>query len=528
MDEPVPVGAPLRELTAVRVHRQLAAEGDRAALVDPVLRLAEPAEPEALEPRDGVEREAVVDEGEVDVVGGERRAGPQVLGLAEHLGLVGHHVLIPREPFEDLRTHRLDADRLVREITGDVGSRDDHGDGRIAGHVAVVQAERRRDHAGRQVVVHGHRVAVDGVLVASGTHAVVDGDVAEQLPGGAVLLHVLAGVEADPRGRRHGAERGPPLVERARHPRVRGREEPQRGVGGLPHGAHAQHVTAQAGRDREHGGHDRTTGTGQLHAAVDPRRVESQRVLEGAGTPFAHPHRAGTRIGRDAVDVARVEARIGDGLERRVDGECQGVLHQPAPDGRPADARKHAVVLEAPGRQRGAGRRDVGTFDDAVDVGLAGEVTGDRGEQRDPHILVLLEVHGDALADVHVLGRDAGDVGGEVDARCAVDRHVGHRIGRREPGKPLLVADADADDRGRPGHDAVLDRGAVTGRADRRRRHRVGVAVGARLDAELAVGARDPEPLVERGDLGEGADGSGCFGCLGRSVAGHVPRRRCA
>ena len=69
------MGAALGELAAVRVHRELAVERDAAAAVEPVLGLAEAAEAEALEPGDGVEREAVVDEGEVDVGRAQARCG---------------------------------------------------------------------------------------------------------------------------------------------------------------------------------------------------------------------------------------------------------------------------------------------------------------------------------------------------------------------------------------------------------------------------------------------------------------------
>ena len=69
------VGAALGELAAVGVHGQLAAERDAAAAVEPVLGLAEAAEPEALQPGDGVEGEAVVEEGQVDVGVAQARCG---------------------------------------------------------------------------------------------------------------------------------------------------------------------------------------------------------------------------------------------------------------------------------------------------------------------------------------------------------------------------------------------------------------------------------------------------------------------
>ena len=55
------------------VHGQVTVERDSATAVDPVLGFADAAEPEGLDPRDGVEREAVVDEREVDVRRAQRR-----------------------------------------------------------------------------------------------------------------------------------------------------------------------------------------------------------------------------------------------------------------------------------------------------------------------------------------------------------------------------------------------------------------------------------------------------------------------
>src|ERR1035441_8380731 len=54
------VGPPLRELATMGVDRQLAVEGDPAAVVQPVVGFPETAEAEGFEPRDGVEGEAVV------------------------------------------------------------------------------------------------------------------------------------------------------------------------------------------------------------------------------------------------------------------------------------------------------------------------------------------------------------------------------------------------------------------------------------------------------------------------------------
>ena len=146
VEEAHAVRAALRELAAVRVERERAVEGDRAPAVDPVLRLAEAAEAERLDPRDAVEREPVVQQGDVDVVGGQRRARPQMRRRPDHLRLVGDRVLVPRQPFGDLGARRLDADRRMRQVAGDIGGADDDGHRPVARHVAVVQAERRRDH----------------------------------------------------------------------------------------------------------------------------------------------------------------------------------------------------------------------------------------------------------------------------------------------------------------------------------------------------------------------------------------------
>src|SRR5207237_1188538 len=84
VDEAVAVSATFGQLTAVGVHRQIAVERDALPALEPVLRLADPAEPESFEPRDGIEGEAVVEERQVDVVRPETRARPQVRALPEH------------------------------------------------------------------------------------------------------------------------------------------------------------------------------------------------------------------------------------------------------------------------------------------------------------------------------------------------------------------------------------------------------------------------------------------------------------
>ena len=206
----------LRELPTVRVDRELAVEGDAATAVEPVVGLTETAEPEALEPRDGVEGEAVVDERQVHL--GRPHVGPrpEVRGLADDLGLVRQGVLVPRHPLEDLRADRLNAHCGVGEVVRDGRRRDDDGDGPVAGHVAVVQPERRGDGSRREVVVHRHRVPVDGVGVEPGVPPPVDRNHPEHFAGSAVTMHVLRGVQGDPIGGGHGAEGSAPFAERSR------------------------------------------------------------------------------------------------------------------------------------------------------------------------------------------------------------------------------------------------------------------------------------------------------------------------
>jgi hypothetical protein len=100
-------------LAAVRVDGQLTVEGDAPPAVEPVLRLAEAAEPEALDPGDGVEGEAVVDERDVDIARPQVGARPQVRGLADDLRLVGDGALVPGDALVDLRADRIDPDRRL-------------------------------------------------------------------------------------------------------------------------------------------------------------------------------------------------------------------------------------------------------------------------------------------------------------------------------------------------------------------------------------------------------------------------------
>ena len=254
-------------------------------------------------------------------------------GLADDLRLMSQGVLVPRNPFEDLGAYRLDAHRRVREVVGDRRRRDDHGDGPVAWYVAVVEPERGGDRPRREIVVHRHRIPVDGSGVERSVAPPVERDQSEHLAGGTVAVHVLRGVHADPVGGGHGAERSAPFAERAGNPLrpfpaattvCRGGlrcSSGQDGEGGLPHGPEAQDMAAEAGGHGQGGRYDRTARTREVAASVDPRRADAQRLLDGAGAPLAHAAAAHARIGRQPVDVLDREPGVGDRGEAGIDCE---------------------------------------------------------------------------------------------------------------------------------------------------------------------------------------------------------------
>ncbi len=163
------VQPPARQLAAPGVERQLAAEVDAPAALDEAGRLADPAEAERLQPPHDLDREPVVELGDVDVARAQVGAVPQ--GGGGGVADPGHVLpLLPRRPAVDHAGHRLDAHRRPQVGRGLGGGHDD-GRGPVDRHVAVVQAHRGRDHPCGQVVVDGERVAVHGVGVASGVVA---------------------------------------------------------------------------------------------------------------------------------------------------------------------------------------------------------------------------------------------------------------------------------------------------------------------------------------------------------------------
>ena len=108
VDQAHAVGAAVRELAAVRVERDHAVAGDVLAAVEEVLGLADTAEAQRLQPGQAVEAEPVVQLGDVDIAGAQRRSGPQVRRLAEHLWLVRHRGLVPVGALDDLGADGLE------------------------------------------------------------------------------------------------------------------------------------------------------------------------------------------------------------------------------------------------------------------------------------------------------------------------------------------------------------------------------------------------------------------------------------
>ena len=84
----------------------------------------------------------------------------------------------------------------------------------------------------------------------------------------------------------------------------------------------------------EHGVGDGPELPGQLEPACVPSQVEPEQgpdvVDPGAGDAGRRTDR--TRIGGEPVDVVTLEAGVGDGGQRSVGGEQEGVAAEPATD----------------------------------------------------------------------------------------------------------------------------------------------------------------------------------------------------
>ena len=266
----------------------------------------------------------------------------------------------------DGRADGLDVDRGVLEVGGGVGPGDHEGRAAVGRHVAVVETERRGDHAYVEVVVHRHRVAVDRLGVERRVLPAVEGDLGELLAGRAVLVEVALGAHGDPVGGRRGPERQRPLHEAA-SPKAAAATAAHGDAGPtlvalgrrLPHGSEAEDMVGVARRHRRACGDHRAELARVLQAAVEPVEVEPQGVLQlddaDAGEPRRRVHVAW--VGGEPVDVGAGQPGVLDSRQGSVDREVERVPVQAAADVGLSDPRDRSGALahEPPARGLNSG-----------------------------------------------------------------------------------------------------------------------------------------------------------------------------
>ena len=126
--------------------------------------------------------------------------------------------LVPTDTVDDLRAHRLDVDRRLRQVRCDVSRGHYESDRPVTRHVAIEETEGTGDHPRHEIVVHRHRVAIDRHRIKSCVAAGVGGDGSQPGAGGAVAPKVIRHVHGNPIGGTHGAKRRAPLHEIALDP----------------------------------------------------------------------------------------------------------------------------------------------------------------------------------------------------------------------------------------------------------------------------------------------------------------------
>src|ERR1019366_4105363 len=168
VEEAVAVEPARGELTARGVEGERTVESNAGAPLDKGSALALPAELQRLEPEHGQVAEPVIDLCHVDVGRGEGRAPPHLGGRVGADRARQVLELVPAGPVVDRRAHRLDVDRRLGQVPGQLAPRDDEGGGAIARYVAVEEAQRRRDDPGVEVVLEGQGFPVDRLGVQAG------------------------------------------------------------------------------------------------------------------------------------------------------------------------------------------------------------------------------------------------------------------------------------------------------------------------------------------------------------------------
>ena len=334
------------------VHRQFAAEADTPALDErPALALR--AEAQVFDLRDHHASEAVVNLGDVDIlvlhaghIKGARRGLCQA--QLQHIGPLGNRAGRVRVALR----HADDADRRAR-VLGVVPAAHHHRGRPVAFQAAVEQAVGVGDHAGRVVVLHRQRLFHDGVVVQHRVLAHGDGDFRELVLVGAVKLHVPADHRRVTLGRRERADR---ILELRDLAKLQHGREPRRhpAVGIAAPAEHDQYVLAHARRDDRRRtlqrGHRARAAHGRLGREADIGQAEAGHHLFGHGPQ---------RIGDDAVDLVRLQARIADGLDRGFQHQTDGTLVGAAGIGGLADAGDGGLAVQAVGHGQGYSRWDV-------------------------------------------------------------------------------------------------------------------------------------------------------------------------
>ena len=192
---------------------------------------------------------------------------------------------------------------------------------------------------------------------------------------------------------------------------------------------------------------------------------------------------------------------VGDRLQAGVDGQRERVDHQPPAEGGTADAAEDGPVLEALVAEGGAGQRPHRFGDPVHRV--------DRRPSARTAAATRPPVGGTWTVTSWPISTSPGvaahDVRRQVDAGVLGQRDIGDHVRRIEVGEPPVLVDREAHDRAPARHRGRLPRPAPAVRTDGHRRVDQLAAVPALLDAERAVGARGPEPVVGRGQLGERA-----------------------
>jgi hypothetical protein len=188
------------------------------------------------------------------------------------------------------------------------------------------------------------------------------------------FIPIQCAADIAPNGNRHCIQSDIRAPNAPRSPRLAKVDSPDR--------AEAEDMAAQPTRDREHRRDDRSPGSRNVFASVDPGGTDAKRFFDGGDSAFAHAHADHPRVRRQAVDVVERETGVSDGLQARVDRERERIAHQPPADRRASDARRHRSVLEAILAQRRSRRRNRRLADR---VGFRGTA---RLEERQPHVLV--------------------------------------------------------------------------------------------------------------------------------------------